>query len=110
MDYMDFDIKQISIRYEWDEVIGNKVKTNTSFGGLFRTTSNETITKKVYQVIDAETKEVIESNTKSNPPFHQRIGNSTFTYSSDSEPKILTKMLGSMLFRNANGKDYCRTR
>lgn len=95
MTNIDFTINQIQIRYDWQEVIGEEVTTST-FLGFCTYETTKSIFKNSYRILDAESKEVIETNTDSLPPPYCASPRITFKYSSEGMPSNIEDIFAHM--------------
>lgn len=103
MNNIDFTINQVQRRYDWQEVIGKEKSTTTVLGFITKDTS-KSIFKQCYRIVDAETDELIETNTDTLPlPGLCENVKLTFTYSSDTPPSNIDDMLSRM---NGNFLDF----
>jgi len=91
MNEIDFTIDQVQLRYDWEEVIAEEKTTTTVLGFITKDTSREMF-KNSYRIVDAETDEVIETNTNSLPPIHISP-KLTLKYTSITQPSNIDDVL-----------------
>ncbi|WAX21582.1 hypothetical protein [Stenotrophomonas phage RAS14] len=94
MNDIDFNVNQILIRTDWEEVIGTESTTKTILG-FISSEKTKTIVKNSYRIVDAETDEVVETNTTSLPDY-TGMTSISFKYSSDNLPAIMKDMMNTI--------------